>query len=210
MAGTTKTSRRSSPTHRRTHNNDKERILEEPQSPTLTSISHLAFLCPWWLANGAPFPAGLLCKSYAKISKTMSSDSISSSSSSLPSKIVWNPVRYPGCIKHFTSLPKDKRADGVGARWVTNCCSQLAVANCFFPLLFFFRFYYYIFERKTNSCLVGSVKVWLAFLLAGYRPSFKLIVRPNAKINFFTSSFGRRVANCQLATRRHLVNEMDT
>lgn len=58
-----------------------------------------ATLLPPYSCWGLPFLAGLLCKSYAKISKTMSHDS------SLLLKIVRQPCATSCCIKHRTSLP---------------------------------------------------------------------------------------------------------
>lgn len=81
-------------THTHTHtNNDKERILWNRRHAAPAPLL-LPYSC--W---GLPFLAGLLCKSYAKISKTMSHDS------SLLPKIVRQPCATSCCIKHRTYLP---------------------------------------------------------------------------------------------------------
>jgi len=97
------------PTHstKRTYNNDKERILWEKTTelsiqftfpfPSVALFSPMVF---------AQFLAGLLCKSYAKISKTMSSDS------SLVTKNSMEPCLHILMHKAFPHHGQKTSADG--------------------------------------------------------------------------------------------------
>jgi len=105
----------------------------------------------------AQFLAGLLCKSYAKISKTMSSDS------SLVTKNSIKPCPHILMHKAFPHHGQETSDDGEVTSYHF---AKLAVrSNCFF-LIF----------GNTDSCLGSRLEP----------SSFKLIVRPNAKINFYT------------------------